>query len=202
MGASRTLPRVRALHNANPTAFPNGNWFAGDNINLSIGQGEVVVTPIQLAQMYAAFAESGKAIRAPRRQRSLDQHQERQGDRGRVHSPRSRHRGRRTERRRGRPDHGGAAGRGERSEAGTAHNAFRGFPYDTFPIAGKTGTAQVRTKQDTALFAAVGPTFDPAVGRGRRARGSRLRWFHRRARRPAHLRRHCRTRRRVRAARS
>ena len=46
---------------------------------------------------------------------------------------------------------------------GTAANAFAGFPTSTFPIAGKTGTAQVSGKQDTALFAAFGPTTDPGT---------------------------------------
>jgi penicillin-binding protein 2 len=44
---------------------------------------------------------------------------------------------------------------------GTAAPAFAGFPLAQFPIAGKTGTAQVPPKQDTALFAAFGPTEDP-----------------------------------------
>jgi penicillin-binding protein 2 len=49
---------------------------------------------------------------------------------------------------------------------GTATGAFAGFPFNTFPVAGKTGTAQAGNKQDTSLFVAFGPTFDPqyAVG--------------------------------------
>ena len=49
---------------------------------------------------------------------------------------------------------------------GTAAGAFAGFPFSTFPAAGKTGTAQAGNKQDTSLFVAFGPTFDPqyAVG--------------------------------------
>ena len=41
--------------------------------------------------------------------------------------------------------------------AGTATRAFAGFPLDQFPVAGKTGTAQVDNKSDTAVFAAFGP---------------------------------------------
>jgi penicillin-binding protein 2 len=44
---------------------------------------------------------------------------------------------------------------------GTAVGAFAGFPSQTFPVAGKTGTAQAGDKQDTSLFVAFGPTFDP-----------------------------------------
>ena len=34
-------------------------WFQGDTLNLSIGQGELLVTPIQMAQMAAAVANKG-----------------------------------------------------------------------------------------------------------------------------------------------
>jgi len=148
----------KALHEANPRAFPNGDWRTGDNINLSIGQGEVVVTPLQLAQMYAGFAEGGKrftprvasealtltangpkvaATFAPRPLDSLSLTPEVlnpivAGLRGVVSDPK-----------------------------GTAVNAFAGFPLSQYPVAGKTGTAQVRSKQDTALFAAYAPANDP-----------------------------------------
>lgn len=35
------------------------NWFDGDTLNLSIGQGDVLVTPIQLTRMMAVFANNG-----------------------------------------------------------------------------------------------------------------------------------------------
>ena len=44
---------------------------------------------------------------------------------------------------------------------GTATAAFTGFPSSQFHVAGKTGTAQVFGKQDTALFASFGPAEDP-----------------------------------------
>src|SRR5438067_12633672 len=49
----------KRLHAQNPNAFPNGKWFSGDNVNLAIGQGEMVVTPLQLANAYTTFANGG-----------------------------------------------------------------------------------------------------------------------------------------------
>jgi penicillin-binding protein 2 len=44
---------------------------------------------------------------------------------------------------------------------GTAARAFAGFNLDAFPVAGKTGTAQVLGKADTAVFSAFGPAYAP-----------------------------------------
>lgn len=38
------------------------NWYDGDTANFSIGQGEVLVTPLQLARMTAVFANSGVMV--------------------------------------------------------------------------------------------------------------------------------------------
>ncbi len=145
----------KKLNESNPKAFPNGRWYAGDNVNLAIGQGETVVTPLQLANVYATLANGGTLF-APRVAarvlrpggevvRDLPPSAVRQvpmppnvrdpivqGLSGAVADPR-----------------------------GTAHGAFAGFPVDTFPVAGKTGTAQVVGKNDTAVFAAFGPVQSP-----------------------------------------
>lgn len=47
------------------------------------------------------------------------------------------------------------------SKEGTAHGAFAGFPFNSLSVAGKTGTAEVRGKQDTALFVAMAPVEEP-----------------------------------------
>lgn len=38
------------------------NWFDGDTVNLSIGQGELLVTPLQITRMMAVFANSGTLV--------------------------------------------------------------------------------------------------------------------------------------------
>lgn len=145
----------RQMHEANPEAFPEGRWYAGDNVNLSIGQGELVVTPLQLANVYATFANGG-TLWAPRiASRALDRQ-------GRTHEEFSASKVRDValppEIRN--PILQGLKGVISGSE-GTAVAAFRGFPVDRFPVAGKTGTAQVSRKHDTAVFAAFAPADAP-----------------------------------------
>jgi membrane peptidoglycan carboxypeptidase len=145
-------------HQQNPTAFPTADWFTGDNVNLAIGQGELLVTPLQLANAYAALANGG-TLHSPSVARAVIDHVsgqvERRFDprvRARVELP---------------PDQRQAIldglSRVVSDGEGTASDGFGGFPLDTFGVAGKTGTAEVDPgkKADTALFAAFGPTADP-----------------------------------------
>ena len=50
----------RALPRAGVTDRP---WSVGDNINLSVGQGDLEATPLQLAVAYAAIANGGEIVR-------------------------------------------------------------------------------------------------------------------------------------------
>lgn len=45
-----------------PTPIPEQPWTVGDNINLAVGQGDLQVTPLQLAIVYAAIANGGTIV--------------------------------------------------------------------------------------------------------------------------------------------
>lgn len=162
IGGLVSTPELKAeRHELYPEAFPFGQWFTGDNINMSIGQGDMLVTPLQLNNAYASFANGG-TVRTPlvgaQVTRDLDD-----GDRdtedpfeiveeiepevlNEVEVP---------------EDVFNAMQEGllgvTRSADGTAAEAFEGFPGD-FPVAGKTGTAQVAAQDyGNALFASYGP---------------------------------------------
>jgi penicillin-binding protein 2 len=138
----------RAAHARRPGAVPDARWYPGDNVNLGIGQGDLLVTPLQLAGAYAALA-TGLAPPTPHVLAEI----------GAPPAPRDR------------PSVGidpaalravvAGLHRAVGTREGTAASAFAGFPLDRVPVVGKTGTAQVNGKADTALFAAVAPADDP-----------------------------------------
>lgn len=145
----------KRLHEEKPKQFPNGSWFAGDNVNLAIGQGEMAITPLQLATAYATFANGGTVYEPRLGARALNA----DGSDAKPFGPRVRDKVEMNETMRA-PIVSGL--RGALTDArGTAKGAFAGFPLDQFPIAGKTGTAQVHNKQDTALFASFAPADAP-----------------------------------------
>jgi penicillin-binding protein 2 len=124
-------------------------WGPGDNINLSVGQGDVQVTPLQLAVAYAAIANGGSVLRPHLGERIEDQS-------GRViqeFSPRTRRKLRID------PAYRQAILDGLRASAsadgGTSTGVFRGFP---IKIAGKTGTAEKGLyRKDQSWYVALAP---------------------------------------------
>lgn len=147
----------KKLHDQNPQAYPEGNWFGGDDVNVAIGQGDTLVTPLQLANAYATFGNGGTLwqphlVMAVLNSdgtvaRAIEPKQI-----GHVDLPPGIHD----------PIQEGLIG-AVANPSGTAYTAFNGFDRSTFPVAGKTGTAQVTGKQDSAIFAGYGPVGTPQL---------------------------------------
>lgn len=140
---------LRRMNNANPTAFPRSSWNPGDNINLSIGQGDLLVTPLQVADVYAAIANGGTAFRPHIAQQiqAVDRSVVRQiAPEPILQLPIP-------------PEQISVLQEGLAGvpRDGTAKRAFAGFPFDRVAVSGKTGTAQNgSTKTDTSWFAGFG----------------------------------------------
>ncbi len=165
-GLVPTAELKQQRHDANPEAFPFARWFVGDNVNLAIGQGDVGVTPLQLANAYATWANGG-TLRAPS---VVGQIVGPDGEVIQDFGPRvlssfeidPEHYG---------PITDGLIGVTHQGppQQGTAYPAFHSadgvpFPLADFPVAAKTGTAEVNDKADTSIFAAYGPVARPEIG--------------------------------------
>jgi penicillin-binding protein 2 len=56
--------RCERKHHVPSCGIADGRtWSVGDNINLAVGQGDVLVTPLQLAVAYSAIANGGAVVR-------------------------------------------------------------------------------------------------------------------------------------------
>lgn len=148
-----TLPPGSYAQAVNADLCENGNrWRGGDAVNMSIGQGDVQVTPLQIASAFAAIANGGT-----------------------VYQPRVAHEVVRSDGSRDpvEPEvlstlptspadlaylEGGLVGVTS-GPGGTAAGVFGDFP---IRIAGKTGTAELKPKQPFAWFA--GYNVDPIGG--------------------------------------
>src|SRR5262249_34933961 len=49
-------------HQADPSVFTQTQWYPGNSDQVAIGQDEVLVTPLQLANAYATFANGGNLL--------------------------------------------------------------------------------------------------------------------------------------------
>ena len=143
-----------------PTCAPGGKWLPGYTVNMAIGQGDVVTTPLQMAVAYASIANGGRVLE-PRFgweiSRSVNA-QDKEVVKDYEPTVRAELPLDDTELGAIRDGLIGVTTSGE----GTARDAFSGFPSDTFPIAGKTGTAQLGdTGENDAWFVSYGPAYDP-----------------------------------------
>ena len=150
-------PALRQLqHRQAPKAFPYPYYGVADNLELAFGQGETVVTPIQIANAFATFANGGTRY-APQLAAGVVSPSGTVLKRfapqitGHVSLPPSTYD----------PMMQGFEGVILNTTYGTASLTFAGYPYSALPIAGKTGTATESTNtniQPTAWFVAFGPT--------------------------------------------
>jgi penicillin-binding protein 2 len=128
-------------------------WSVGDNINLSVGQGDLQADPLQMAVAYATIANGGRVV-TPRLGLRIENPNGRV--RQQLDSPSVR-------RLNVRPEFRQAILDGLRSAAsesgGTSTPVFEGFPV---PVAGKTGTAEKGLgRADQSWYLALAPYPDP-----------------------------------------
>src|SRR3954447_7391831 len=128
-------------------------WSVGDNINLSVGQGDVQADPLQMAVAYAAIANGGNVL-APRIGQRIEDSSGRAIQE--LDAPPTRHLNIRPEFRQAILD----GLRGAASQpGGTSAKVFAGFP---IPVAGKTGTAEKGAgRPDQSWYVALAPFPSP-----------------------------------------
>lgn len=125
-------------------------WLPGDTVNMAIGQGDMLATPLQVLTSYAGIANDGKVMRPHLLRKVLG------SDGKAVLGP--------TKEVAFEPKVSAKNIRVMQqalldvTTEGTAKSAFRGFPVK---VAGKTGTAEVAKKDDFAWFVGYAPASDP-----------------------------------------
>jgi len=128
-------------------------WYPGDTVNMAIGQGDILLSPIQIAQLYSVVANKGllmtpyinlkmisskgelleNTLRTTKNKKTVDEEIFEIIEKGLILV----------------------------IKKGTAKTAFEDFPLDEISVAGKTGTAEIRGKQDHSWFACYAPVENP-----------------------------------------
>lgn len=130
-------------------------WTPGDTVNMSIGQGFLLVTPLQIARMMAAVANGGTLYQPT----LYDYAEDVTGNADRIAFD---------------PQESGRLDLSDgilstirealegvtQPSRGTARAAFDGFPV---PVAGKTGTAEASGEEPHAWFASYAPADQPQI---------------------------------------
>ncbi len=129
-------------------------WYDGDAVNLSIGQGDLQVTPLQMAMAYSAIANGGTLYKPQIVLRIGSQ------DQGPEEALPTEVIGKLPVK----PETLAAIRQGLRgvvaSAVGTARHIFLGMPVK---VAGKTGTAETGNAKPDAWFAAYAPSDAPEI---------------------------------------
>jgi penicillin-binding protein 2 len=130
------------------------HWQGGEDLNIAIGQGALLVSPLQLAVGYGAIANGGTVYEPHVARAVLDPAT---GKPVRTVQPKVNRVARIPLADFSAVSHALATV----PTAGTAAGAFAGFPLDRFAIAGKTGTADLPPKAPFAWFASFAPLEKP-----------------------------------------
>ncbi len=144
-------------HQADPKVFTQTQWYPGNSDQVAIGQDEVLVTPLQLANAYATFANGGSLLvpqLAVDAASPLTGHAVQTFHTKVVHTVKLQ------------PEWRSALLQGftgvVNNPAGTAYGVFAHTPLANMDVAGKTGTAQVNApRQDTSVFTSFEPATNP-----------------------------------------
>lgn len=154
----------RATYEALPPdqqEFGDPTWYPGDEASMATGQGDFLATPLQMAMAYAVLANGGR-LDSPRLvERILPWDAATTGDPGTEVAPV-------VVRSVPMQDvwleriHEGMVGVTSSGD-GTAASAFGGWDHAAWPVAAKTGTAEVQGRADSSVFGAFGPVGDPEI---------------------------------------
>ena len=132
-------------------SFCRIGWLPGYTINMSIGQGDLTVSPLQMAVTFAAIVNGGDVVQ-PRLGWEVARTDEDTGNSETVKSFKPKVRRKLplddtalSEMR--------AGLEGVTTGEGTATSAFAGYPMEQYPVAGKTGTAQIGSLDSGKNFA-------------------------------------------------
>ncbi|MHB1732503.1 MAG: penicillin-binding protein 2 [Ferrimicrobium acidiphilum] len=145
----------KKLHALNPKAYPYNTWYVADQLEMSFGQGLTEISPLQMANAYATFANGGTRY-VPRIAEGVVNGSgklvKRFAPKVAGHVPLS-------------PSVRAAILAGFEgvisNPLGTAHGIFAGWPESSYTLAGKTGTASVQGQVPNAWFVAFGPEPNP-----------------------------------------
>ncbi|NLY90153.1 MAG: penicillin-binding protein 2 [Firmicutes bacterium] len=133
----------------------NEPWYPMETALIAIGQSFVNVTPIQLAQVYAAIASGGQVYQPQLVWKITSA----TGETVAEFSPKA------VRKINVKPENLAVVREGLTKvvQEGTARYAFAGFPLARIPVAGKTGTAENVGKNDYAFFASYAPADNPEL---------------------------------------
>lgn len=147
----------KKIHEIDPVNFPYAEWLPGENVFAAVGQGDNLATPIQLATAYGAFLNGGKVLE-PQLVQEIRKFDKKGNYKSTFIKPIVKNKVSID------PNYVSVMKQGFAgvisSDKGTAYSAFLGWP-SNISVGGKTGTAEVKGKQDTSLFVGFSPVDNP-----------------------------------------